>query len=209
MKLGLMLGEENMYQYKKYKAYGNLVENSAGNTFSIIRNLHYASVDGVKVSLNTTDDQSFLASPYEVFSRDNILYLLYADENKNIKYIEINEISEVRLTDTYVQRLYNIDGVSRDILENPIAYIDGERRRPFVVEFAGISKEKAKAKLVKEFGTYFIGDNAINNRLNVDCFYPELEKFLFKRFDNYKLVYPTEYVDRIKEQISKMFESYK
>ena len=36
MKLGLMLGEENMYQYKKYKACGNMVENSAGNTFSII-----------------------------------------------------------------------------------------------------------------------------------------------------------------------------
>lgn len=76
MKLGLMLGEENMYQYKKYKAYGNMVENSTGNTFSIIRNLHYASVDGVKVVLNTTDGQSFLAYSYEVFSRDNILYLL-------------------------------------------------------------------------------------------------------------------------------------
>ena len=36
MKLGLMLGEENMYQYKKCKACGNMVENSTGNTFSII-----------------------------------------------------------------------------------------------------------------------------------------------------------------------------
>ena len=118
-------------------------------THFLLLALHYASVDGVKVSLNTTDGQSFLASPYEVFSRDNILYLLYADENKNIKYIEINEISEIRLTDTYVQRLYNIDDVSWDILENPMAYIDGERRRPFIVEFAGISKVKAKAELVK------------------------------------------------------------
>ena len=36
MKLGLMLGEENMYQYKKCKAYGNMVENSTKTHFLLL-----------------------------------------------------------------------------------------------------------------------------------------------------------------------------
>lgn len=209
MKLNALLGSQKECKYKEYRAYGNLVNNSSGETFTHVSAISKAIVKNSKIWVFPFEGNKFKASPQEIFSRNNKLYLLYIDEESKLNYIETNDIKKITLTDA--QRLEHYDsGISDwdEVMENPIAYVNGEKKERFYIDILKGDKKKAINEFKQEFGEANVFENPINNQLSVDCFYFDLEKFLFDRFENYRLIAPTKYIKKIRDQIAKMNSIY-